>query len=119
MIETRGRRGNASFCPLLKADVSRFGFRLGHAQAAPSSLNTMNRHGSMNRAYRLIWTTVPNVWIPVAEKTRGRGSRACRKLVVATLSLGAAYAQAGGPSGGQVIAGSSSIAQSGPITTIT
>ena len=79
----------------------------------------MNGHGSMNRVYRLIWSAVRNVWIPVAEKTRGRGRRACRALVVATLSLGAAYAQAGGPSGGQVIAGTGSIGQSGAITTIT
>ena len=79
----------------------------------------MNRHGSMNRVYRLIWSAVRNVRIPVAEKTRGRGRRACRTLVVATLSLGAAYAQAGGPSGGQVIAGTGSIAQSGAMTTIT
>ena len=78
----------------------------------------MNRHGSMNRVYRLIWSAVRNVWIPVAEKTRG-GRRACRTLVVVTLALGAAYAQAGGPSGGQVTAGTGSIAQSGAITTIT
>jgi filamentous hemagglutinin family protein len=79
----------------------------------------MNRHGSMNRVYRLIWSTVRNVWIPVAEKTRGRGKRASRTLVAATLLLGAAYAQAGGPTGGQVTAGTGSIAQAGNITTIT
>src|SRR5580658_629375 len=79
----------------------------------------MNRHASMNHVYRLIWSTVRKVWIPVAENTRGRGKRAARKLLAATLSLGAAYAHAGGPSGGQIIAGSGSIAQSGDLTTIT
>ena len=47
------------------------------------------------------------------------GQASLPHAVVATLSLGAAYAQAGGPSGGQVIAGTGSIAQSGAITTIT
>jgi filamentous hemagglutinin family protein len=79
----------------------------------------MNRHASMNRAYRLIWSAVREVWIPVAERTRGRGKRASRALVAAALSLGATFAQAGGPSGGQVTAGSGSIAQSGALTTIT
>src|SRR5580700_11062420 len=79
----------------------------------------MNRHASMNHVYRLIWSTVRKVWIPVAENTRGRGKRAARKLLAATLSLGAAYAHAGGPSGGQIIAGTGNIAQSGAITTIT
>src|SRR5580700_668071 len=79
----------------------------------------MNRHASMNHVYRLIWSTVRKVWIPVAEHTRGRGKRAARKLLAATLSLGAAYAHAGGPSGGQITAGSGNIAQSGAITTIT
>src|SRR5580658_6855615 len=79
----------------------------------------MNRHASMNRAYRLIWSAVRQVWIPVAEKTRGRGKRASGVLIAATLSLGASFAQAGGPSGGQVIAGTGSIAQSGTLTTIT
>lgn len=79
----------------------------------------MKRHGSMNRVYRLIWSSVRKVWIPVTEKTRGRGKRACRMLIVATLFLGAVDVQAGGPSGGKVIAGSGSIAQSGAITTVT
>src|ERR1700683_1506974 len=79
----------------------------------------MNRHASMNHVYRLIWSTVRSVWIPVADNTRGRGKRASRVLLAATLSLGGAYAHAGGPSGGQVTAGTGSIAQSGATTTIT
>ena len=78
----------------------------------------MNRHGSMNRIYRLVWSAVRNVWIPVAETARGRGKRSSGRLVAATLSLTCAIAQAS-PSGGQVVAGTGSINQSGATTTIT
>src|ERR1700683_1600497 len=78
----------------------------------------MNRHGSMNRIYRLVWSAVRNVWIPVAETARGRGKRFTPKLIAAALSLGCAVAQ-GSPSGGQVVAGTGSITQSGSTTTIT
>src|SRR5580692_3146066 len=79
----------------------------------------MNRHASINRAYRLIWSALRQVWIPVAEKTRGRGKQAGRALIAATLLLGATFVHAGGPFGGKVIAGSGRIAQSGAVTTIT
>jgi len=79
----------------------------------------MNRHASMNRACRLIWSAVRNVWVPMAEKTGGRGKQVSGVLIAATLSLGASMAQAGGPTGGQVTAGTGSIAQSGTLTTIT
>ena len=79
----------------------------------------MNRHASMNRAYRLIWSALRHVWIPVAEITSGQGKQAGRTLIAAAMSFGAAYAQAAGPSGGQVINGSGSITQSGAVTTIT
>jgi filamentous hemagglutinin family protein len=78
----------------------------------------MKRHGSMNRIYRLVWSTVRNVWIPVAETARGRGKRSSPRLVAAALSLTCAIAQAS-PSGGQVVAGTGSITQSGATTTIT
>jgi filamentous hemagglutinin family protein len=78
----------------------------------------MKRHGSMNRIYRLVWSTVRNVWIPVAETARGRGKRSSPRLVAAALSLSCAIAQAT-PSGGQVVSGTGSITQSGPTTTIT
>jgi len=78
----------------------------------------MNRHGSMNRIYRLVWSAVRNVWIPVAETARGRGKRSTPKLIAAALSLTCAIAQAS-PSGGQVVAGTGSITQAGAITTIT
>jgi filamentous hemagglutinin family protein len=79
----------------------------------------MNRHASMNRAYRLIWSAARGIWIPVAEKTHGRGKQASRTLLAAAMSLGASVALAGGPSGGQVTAGTGSISQSGAVTTIT
>ena len=33
----------------------------------------MNRHASMNRVYRLIWSQLRSAWIPVAETARGLG----------------------------------------------
>jgi len=78
----------------------------------------MKRHGSMNRIYRLVWSAVRNVWIPVAEKARGRGKRSSPKLVAAALSLASVIAQAS-PSGGVVVSGSGHIAQGGATTTIT
>ncbi|PFH12288.1 filamentous hemagglutinin family protein [Collimonas sp. PA-H2] len=77
----------------------------------------MKRHGSMNHIYRLVWSTVTNGWIAVAETTRGRGKGGRRKLVAAALSLTAIAAQAA-PTGGQIVAGSGSIRQSGATTTI-
>ncbi|HTB66639.1 MAG TPA: YDG domain-containing protein, partial [Steroidobacteraceae bacterium] len=79
----------------------------------------MNRHASMNRTYRLIWSAIHNLWIPVAEKTRGQGKRVTRVLIAAMPLITASFAQAGGPSGGQVTAGSGSIVQCGALTTIT
>ena len=83
----------------------------------------MNRHASINRVYRLIWSAVRGVWVPAAENSRGRGKRVSRTLAAAALALGGAYAQAGapptGPSGGVITAGSGSIAQAGALTTIT
>ena len=72
----------------------------------------------MNHIYRLVWSTVTHGWIAVAETARGRGKGARRRLVAAALSVASLAAQAG-PTGGQVVAGSGSIAQSGTTTTIT
>src|SRR5712664_1442588 len=77
----------------------------------------MKRHGSMNHIYRLVWSTVTNGWIAVAETTRGRGKGGRRKLVAAALSLTAIAAQAA-PTGGQLVSGTGSIRQSGATTTI-
>jgi filamentous hemagglutinin family protein len=77
----------------------------------------MNRHGSMNRIYRLIWNDAVQAFVPAAETTRGRGKRAKRKLVVAATALATSLAQAG-PTGVQVTAGHGTVLQSGSTTTV-
>ena len=75
----------------------------------------------MNRIYRLVWNRNQQAWIPVSEVSGGLargGNKSTRsKLLVASLSLCSAIAQAN-PSGGVVTAGSGSIAQTGTTTTI-
>ena len=78
----------------------------------------MKSHASMNHIYRLVWNQVLSAWVAVAETARGRGKGSSRKLVAAALSLTSAVALAG-PDGGQVVAGTGSIAQAGSTTTIT
>src|SRR5882757_5470221 len=84
----------------------------------------MNRHGSMNRIYRLVWSQVRTAWVPVAENAKGRGksgrSRApLRKSAVLTaLSLGVMSLAQASPGGGKVVAGVGSINQSGNTTDI-
>ena len=75
----------------------------------------------MNRIYRLVWSRTQQAWIPVSEISGGLargGNKSTRsKLLVASLSLCSAIAQAN-PSGGVVTAGSGSIAQTANTTTI-
>ena len=71
----------------------------------------------MNRIYRLVWSHVYKVWIPVAETARGRSKGSSRKLFAAALSLTATVGHTE-PIGGQVTSGSGSITQSGATTTI-
>jgi len=83
----------------------------------------MKSHASMNRIYRLVWSHSLGVLVAVAENAKGRGkSRSSRGLVSGALALAGGlfllpFAQAG-PAGGQVSAGSGSIAQVGTTTTI-
>jgi filamentous hemagglutinin family protein len=89
----------------------------------------MNHHGSMNRVYRLVWSAVRGVWVPVAETARGRGkcggrsasrAKAAAAAAVPSLSLSLALvplAQAG-PTGGQIVSGQGSITTSGTTTDI-
>src|ERR1700722_11795031 len=78
----------------------------------------MNRHGSMNRHYRLVWNSAHSTWIPIAEnapnRRRGRGA-ACS--MAATLALVVPLAQAS-PGGGKVVSGTGSISQTGNSTNI-
>ncbi|MDX9706306.1 MAG: filamentous hemagglutinin N-terminal domain-containing protein, partial [Azospira sp.] len=81
----------------------------------------------MNKTYRLIWNELTRSWIAVAEIVKARGKRASRAaLLVAPLvavSPAPTFAQAPPPAalpaGGQVVAGSASIAQSGATMNIT
>ncbi len=77
----------------------------------------MKAHGSLNRAYRLVWSELHNAWVVAAETARGRGKGSGRTLVAAALSLSAGIGQAA-PIGGQVISGTGNISQSGATTTI-
>ena len=77
----------------------------------------MNRHGSLNHVFRLVWRHASNRWIPVAETTRARGKRATRLLIAATLPLTASIVTAA-PLGGQVVMGEVTISTSGTTTTI-
>jgi filamentous hemagglutinin family protein len=84
----------------------------------------MNRHGSMNRIYRLVWSQVRTAWVPVAENAKGRGksgrSRAALRMgaVLTALSLGVVSLARASPGGGKVVAGVGSINQSGNTTDI-
>jgi hypothetical protein len=67
----------------------------------------MNRHGSMNRHYRLVWNSALGAWIPIAEiaPNRRRGSGAARSVAV-TLALVVPLAQASpGVAGGTEVGG--------------
>ena len=77
----------------------------------------MKSHASMNRIYRLVWNQLTNAWVAVAETAKGRGKGSARKLIAAALSLSAVAAMAA-PDGGQVVAGSGTISQSGSTTTV-
>jgi hypothetical protein len=78
----------------------------------------MNRHGSINRHYRLVWNSALDTWIPIAEiaPNRRRGRGAARSVAV-TLALVVPLAQAS-PGGGKVVSGTGSISQAGNSTDI-
>lgn len=81
----------------------------------------MNKHGSMNRVYRLIWNEALGAFVPASELSRARGKRSSRVLrstVCAALALVACEAVAADPapnalpSGGQVIQGAAALNES-------
>lgn len=78
----------------------------------------MTGHASLNRIYRLVWSTVHQAWVAVSEVSRSQGKSRNRQRLAAALLMSPLLAQAG-PVGGQVTAGSGSIAQSGTTTTVT
>jgi filamentous hemagglutinin family protein len=89
--------------------------------SARSGLEALFRHKVMNRIYRLVWSCTQQAWVPVSEISGGLargGNKSTRsKLLVASLTLCTAVAQAN-PSGGVVTAGAGSIAQTANTTTI-
>ncbi|MCS6997645.1 MAG: filamentous hemagglutinin N-terminal domain-containing protein, partial [Casimicrobiaceae bacterium] len=72
----------------------------------------------MNRAYRLIWSELYGNFVAVAEFVRAR--RKCSgAALVAGLVLSSPVFASGLPTGGQIVAGSGTIAQSGNRLTVT
>ncbi|WP_374554282.1 two-partner secretion domain-containing protein, partial [Aquitalea pelogenes] len=73
----------------------------------------------MNSAYRTVWNDSRGCYVVVAETARSRrkGGSSCRSLVTLSLVLASALSEAA-PVGGNVSAGSASIAASGSTTTI-
>ncbi|MDD4911229.1 MAG: filamentous hemagglutinin N-terminal domain-containing protein, partial [Sideroxydans sp.] len=73
----------------------------------------------MNRIFRVIWSHVLSTWIAVSENTKGRGKSATkRKVLISTLALSLAPLAQAAPTGGQVVSGSGTIAQTGSTTNI-
>lgn len=77
----------------------------------------------MNKTYRLIWNELSQSWVPASELCRSRGKRSGKALLLVAGALlgGGALAQQAQllPSGGQIVSGSGSIAQSGNTLTVT
>ncbi|TSA11863.1 MAG: filamentous hemagglutinin N-terminal domain-containing protein [Comamonadaceae bacterium] len=93
----------------------------------PNQADTMNRHATLNRFYRLVWNDRLASYVAVAETAKGRGKRSVRAGALAAVFMAAAglcapYALAGPPNppaptqlptGAQVTAGSATVKQSG------
>lgn len=81
----------------------------------------------MNKAYRLIWNSTKQTWTVVAECVKSKGSFASLTIgsaaLLAAILCGALPATAldptALPTGGQIVAGSGSIAQNGSAMTVT
>jgi filamentous hemagglutinin family protein len=81
----------------------------------------------MNKTYRLVWNELLNAWVAVAEIVKARGKRSSQALLVSVplaVLPAPTFAQTAPPAttlptGGQVVAGSASIAQSGATMNIT
>jgi filamentous hemagglutinin family protein len=89
----------------------------------------MKRHASLNRCYRLIWSTLLNTWVAVAETARGRGKAASRKRLHRTAAISTTTLASlllplvlspviAAPVGGEVVSGNASISQTGNTTNI-
>lgn len=82
------------------------------------------KHASLNHTYRLVWNDALNAFVAVAEFTKGRGKggqKGTRLLATGLMAaglLGNAWASGALPTGGNVVAGSGSIQQSGNDLTV-
>lgn len=79
---------------------------------------------SLNHTYRLVWSDALQTFVPVAECARGRGkggkkSARARSLLLGIAMFSGAAVHAQLPTGGQVVAGSASMASQGNTLTIT
>ncbi|HEY2085367.1 MAG TPA: filamentous hemagglutinin N-terminal domain-containing protein, partial [Mycobacterium sp.] len=54
----------------------------------------MNKHASINRAFRLIWSDALSAWIPVAEIARGRGKGSGRRAAALAVLAAAGWSPA-------------------------
>ena len=88
----------------------------------------MKNNGSLNRVYRVVWNAATGVWQAVSECAKGQGKTKSSRSRGASLSHLAAGAfvllplsalAASLPTGGQIVAGSGSISQSGNTLTVT
>ncbi|MEO8837182.1 MAG: filamentous hemagglutinin N-terminal domain-containing protein, partial [Herbaspirillum sp.] len=84
----------------------------------------MFKHASWNCAYSLVWNEKQQTYVPAPEKSRSRGKRSGGRAIAAMVSLLAstgAYALGPGalPTGGNIVAGTGSISQSGAVLTVT
>lgn len=83
------------------------------------------KRASLNHTYRLVWNDILNAFVAVAEFARAKGKSGGRavRLLAAGLVLGslnaAGWASGTLPTGGTVVAGNGTIAQSGSAMTIT
>lgn len=81
----------------------------------------------MNKAYRLLWNSMKEIWIVVAENVKSKGSFVSLAVgstaLLAAVLCGALPASAldpgALPTGGQIVAGSGSIVQNGSAMTVT
>ena len=80
----------------------------------------------MNKIYRLIWSEITRSWKAVSETAKGRGKSGPSSVLIAALLMpglqsvtwATSPSAAQLPSGGQVVAGSASISQTGSTMTI-
>jgi filamentous hemagglutinin family protein len=80
------------------------------------------KSASLNHAYRLVWSDIHQAFVAVAEFATAKGKGSGRAAAVATVVLSSAALAAGPssslPTGGNVVAGTGSISQSGNTLTI-